>query len=119
MQLWQHFENFKRGRIFSVDMNTKYLTVDGRCGTYTYVIHTGELFWNDGNNTQDITGITIRNLSTEQYLTLDPYPLKIGGMINYVSVYQWSEWLKNLPIQDMFAPKPRPCSSIFDIIDNI
>lgn len=118
MKLWQHFENFKLGNLVSVDLNNKHLTFDGRDGIYSYTLHTGEYFWNDGNCIEDIEGVTIHNLKTDESLVLCPYPDRVPDSYNYVDLILWTDWIKNLDVQATLRRKETPVS-VWDQIENI
>jgi hypothetical protein len=89
MNIQQHFDNFKEGKIFSIDEHSKNLTVDGADGKYSYTLLTGEGFYEDINRVDDIDGVHIRNLKTEQTLKLEPYPLGLT-----VGLYNWTICIK-------------------------
>lgn len=103
MNIQQHFDNFKEGKIFSIDAHSKNLTVDGVDGKYSYILLTGEGFYNDISRVDDIEGVYIRNLETEQTLKLDPYPVGLP-----VGLYNWTICIKyhlmnyNINVKSLF-----------------
>jgi len=122
MNIQQHFDNFRKGNIFNIDGHSKNLTVDGVDGKYSYILLTGEFFYDDVSNVYDIDGIHIRNLETEKTLKLDPYPQELS-----VGLYNWTICVKthlighNTSIKSLFEflDVKNTLDTITNKIDNI
>lgn len=117
MNLKRHFDNFKKGNLFSICRNSYNVTFDGEDGVYSYTLGTGKEFYNDGTRIDDITGVRIYNLHTGSLITLDPYPTELNDI---VPLYNWTAWISNIDLKERFKIKVKsPLEELLEKIESV